>query len=63
VEIGNVQQRKTPEPTLRSSKVKIKSTQEKPVSMPITAINMKKRKLFEENSTPIKKSEEVSLPI
>jgi hypothetical protein len=63
VEIGNVQQGQTPEPTLRSSKVKIKSTQEKQVSRPITTIKMKKRKLFEETSTPINKSEEVSLPV
>jgi hypothetical protein len=63
VEIGNDQQGQTPEPTLRSFKIKIKSTQEKQVSRPITAIKMKKRKLFEETSTPINKSEEVSLPI
>jgi hypothetical protein len=43
--------------------VKIKSTQEKQVSRPITAIKMKKRKLFEETSTPVNKSEEVSLPV
>jgi hypothetical protein len=63
VKIRNVQQGKTLEPTLRSSKVKIKSTQEKQVSSPITTINMNKRKFFEETSTPIIKSDEVSLPI
>jgi hypothetical protein len=58
VEIGNVQLRQTLEP-----EVKIKSTQDKQVSRPITTIKMKKRKLFEETSTPINKYEEVSLPI
>jgi hypothetical protein len=63
IEIRTDQQRQTPEPTLRSFKIKIKSTQEKQVSRPTTAIKMKKRKLFEETSTPINKSEEVSPPI
>jgi hypothetical protein len=63
VEIRNVQQGQTPEPTLRSSKVKIKLTQEKQVSKPINDIKMKKRKLFEETSTPVSKSKEVSPPL
>jgi hypothetical protein len=63
VEIGNVQQGQTLEPTLRSSKVKIKYVQEKQVLRPITAIKIKKRKFFKETSTPMKKYEEVSLPV
>jgi hypothetical protein len=63
VETRNVQQGQTPEPTLRSSKVKIKYVQEKQVPRPINAIKIKKRKLFEETSTPVSKSEEASLPV
>jgi hypothetical protein len=63
IEIRIGQQRQTPEPTPRAFKIKIKSTQEKQVSRPTTVIKMKKRKLFEETSTPISKPEEVSLPI
>jgi hypothetical protein len=61
VETRNVQQGQNPEPTLWSSKVKIKSVQEKKVPVPINTIKIKKRKLFEETSTPIRKSEEASL--
>jgi hypothetical protein len=63
VEKRNVQQEKTPEPTLWSSKVKIKSVQEKQVPIPISSTKTKKRNLFEETSTPVRKFEEASLPI
>ena len=43
--------------------MKVKTTQEKQVSMPTTVIKIKRRKLFEETSTPINKSKEASLPI
>jgi hypothetical protein len=63
VEIGNVQQGQTPEPTLQSSKVKIKSSQEKQVTKPINSIKINNMKLFEETSTPVNKYEEVSLSV
>jgi hypothetical protein len=63
IEIRVGQQKQTPESTTQGLKIKVKSTQEKQVSRPTTVIKIKKRKLFEETSTPVIKSKEVSLPI
>jgi hypothetical protein len=43
--------------------VKIKYVQEKQVPLPIIAAKTKKRKLFEDTSTPVRKFEEASLPV
>jgi translation initiation factor 1 (eIF-1/SUI1) len=43
--------------------MKVKMTQEKQVTRPTTVIKIKKRKLFEEITTPVSKSKEALLPI
>jgi hypothetical protein len=63
IEIRAGQQKQTPEFTTRDLKMKVKTTQEKQVSRPTTVIKIKKRKLFEEISTPVSKSKEALLPI
>jgi hypothetical protein len=63
IEIRIDQQMQTPETTPQTFKVKIKLTQEKQLPRPTNVINMNKRNLFEENSMPINKYEEVLPPI